>query len=224
MHTNMDPNVRRRGSGAGLRGLAYLFGILSIILMIIWLLHFRGSIEYDSQNPARVFNVHPLLMFVGFIVFSAQAMMAYRTVPAEMRVKKIIHMILHIIAIVMGIIGLCAVFRYHNMINLGDMYSLHSWIGLTTFILYCLQWLVGFLVFMVGRSSVTKERMIGWHMVAGRALLFMSICAALTGLMEKAQFLGLKYQHEARLVNFLGLSILLFGVFVDLSIVYGRYI
>uniref|UniRef100_A0A803Q3H1 Cytochrome b561 domain-containing protein n=2 Tax=Cannabis sativa TaxID=3483 RepID=A0A803Q3H1_CANSA len=151
-------------------------------------------------------------------------MMAYRTVPAEMRVKKIIHMLLHIIAIVMGIIGLCAVFRYHNMINLGDMYSLHSWIGLTTFILYCLQWLVGFLVFMVGRSSVTKERMIGWHMVAGRALLFMSICAALTGLMEKAQFLGLKYQHEARLVNFLGLSILLFGVFVDLSIVYGRYI
>ncbi|KAF4348206.1 hypothetical protein G4B88_009082 [Cannabis sativa] len=204
MHTNMDPNVRRRGSGAGLRGLAYLFGVLSIILMIIWLLHFRGSIEYDSQNPAP--------------------MMAYRTVPAEMRVKKIIHMLLHIIAIVMGIIGLCAVFRYHNMINLGDMYSLHSWIGLTTFILYCLQWLVGFLVFMVGRSSVTKERMIGWHMVAGRALLFMSICAALTGLMEKAQFLGLKYQHEARLVNFLGLSILLFGVFVDLSIVYGRYI
>lgn len=79
-------------------------------------------------------------------------------------------------------------------------------------------------MFMVGRSSDTRDRMIGWHMAAGRALLFMSICAALTGLMEKAHFLGLRHQTEARLVNFTGLSILLYGVFVDLSIVLGRYI
>ncbi|XP_062109819.1 probable transmembrane ascorbate ferrireductase 3 [Humulus lupulus] len=220
----MDPNApRRRGSGGMTTLFAQLFGVLSLILLLIWLLHFRGSIEYDSPNPARVFNVHPLLMF-GFIFLSGQAMMAFKSVPAQKPVKKFIHMLFHIIAIVMGIVGLCAVFRYHNMINVGDMYSLHSWIGLTTFCVYCLQWLVGFFVFMVGRSTATKDRMIGWHVIVGRSLLFMSICTALTGLMEKAQFLGLKYQHESRLVNFLGLTILLFGVFVDLSVVYGRYV
>ena len=77
---------------------------------------------------------------------------------------------------------------------------------------------------MGNASTFTRERMMGWHMAAGRALLFMSVCAALTGLMEKAHFLGLRHQTEARLVNFTGLSILLFGVFVDLSIVLGRYV
>ncbi|PON60829.1 Cytochrome b561 and DOMON domain-containing protein [Parasponia andersonii] len=215
---------RYRRPASGLTGVAHLFGILSIILLLVWLIHYRGSIEYDSENPARVFNAHPFLMFVGFIFLSGEAMMAFKTVPAERNVRKFMHMILHVIAIILGIVGICAVFKYHDMQNIEDMYSLHSWIGMGTFCLYCLQWLVGFLVFMVGDSSVTKDRMIGWHMAGGRALLFMSICAALTGLMEKAHFLGLRTQTEARLVNFTALSILLFGVFVDLSVVLGRYI
>ena len=59
-------------------------------------------------------------------------------------------------------------------------------------------------------------------MAGGRALLFMSICAALTGLMEKAHFIGLKHQTEARVLNFTALAILLFGVFVDMTVVLGR--
>lgn len=65
--------------------------------------------------------------------------MAYKTVPGERIVKKYIHMLLHITALVLGVIGICAVFKYHDMINVPDMYSLHSWIGLGTFCLYCLQ-------------------------------------------------------------------------------------
>jgi cytochrome b-561 len=37
--------------------LANLFGIIAIILMLVWLLHYQGGIEYDSSNPLRVFNV-----------------------------------------------------------------------------------------------------------------------------------------------------------------------
>ncbi|EXC05044.1 putative transmembrane ascorbate ferrireductase 3 [Morus notabilis] len=207
----------------GLTGFAHLFGILAIILMLVWLLHYRGNIDYDSENPDYVFNVHPVLMFVGYIFLSGQAMMAYKTVPAARGTRKFIHMLLHVIALIMGIVGICAVFKYHNMKNIEDMYSLHSWIGLGTFCLYVLQWLLGFVVFMLnGASADAKFSMLGWHMAGGRALLFMSICAALTGLMEKAHFLGLRHQTEARLVNFTGLSILLFGVFVDFTVVLGR--
>ena len=73
-----------------------------------------------------------------------------------------------------------------------------------------------------GATQATREKMIGWHMAGGRALLFMSICAALTGLMEKAHFIGLKHQTEARVLNFTALAILLFGVFVDMTVVLGR--
>lgn len=37
--------------------LAHLFGIIALILMLVWLLHYREGIEYDSGNPLRVFNV-----------------------------------------------------------------------------------------------------------------------------------------------------------------------
>lgn len=70
----------------------------------------------------------------------------------------------------------------------------------------------------------TRASAVPWHISGGRALLFMSICAALTGLMEKVTLMGLKYHHEARLINFLGLAILLFGVSVDLSVSIARYV
>ena len=88
------------------------------------------------------------------------------------------------------------------------------------------QWLVGFVLFMFPKGSQRiRARALPWHICVGRALLYMAICAALTGLMERATFLGDKYYgNEARTINFTGLSILLFGIFVDLSLVFARYV
>jgi cytochrome b-561 len=65
--------------------------------------------------------------------------MSYHTVPGTHETQKTIHMTLHFIAIVLGIVGICAVFKFHDMVNLVDVYSLHSWIGLGTFCLFGLQ-------------------------------------------------------------------------------------
>ncbi|KAI4313657.1 hypothetical protein L6164_026616 [Bauhinia variegata] len=205
---------------------AHLFGLLAIILLLIWLLNYRGGIDYDSDNGFLVFNVHPLMMFLGFIFLAGEAMMAYHTVPGERKTQKSVHMILHLIAIILGIVGLCAVFKFHDMGNIADVYSLHSWIGIGTFCLFCLQWLFGFFTFFASNSMDSTRRMIApWHISGGRALLYMAICTALTGLIEKYQFLGLRaYQGESYLVNFLGLSILLFGIFVDLSVGLAHYV
>lgn len=67
------------------------------------------------------------------------AMMAYKTVPTTRRGQKFVHMILHLIAICLGIVGICAVFKFHDMVNAEDVYSLHSWIGIGTFCLFGLQ-------------------------------------------------------------------------------------
>ena len=67
------------------------------------------------------------------------AMMAYRSVAATHNVQKFFHMFLHLLAICLGIIGICAVFKFHDMIKAEDVYSLHSWIGIATITLYCLQ-------------------------------------------------------------------------------------
>ena len=62
-----------------------------------------------------------------------------------------------------------------------------------------------------------------WHVNGGRALLFMAIATALTGLSEKATLMRLQHQNEGRLINFLALCILLFGISVDFSVSLARY-
>jgi cytochrome b-561 len=66
-------------------------------------------------------------------------MMAYKTVMAEHKVQKYFHAFFHLVALCSGIFGISAVFKYHDREGIEDMYSLHSWIGLTTIILYGLQ-------------------------------------------------------------------------------------
>lgn len=52
---------------------------------------------------------------------------------------KVVHAGLHMSAFVFAVIALVAVFDFHNAANIPNMYSLHSWLGLTAVILYCLQ-------------------------------------------------------------------------------------
>ncbi|KAJ9708615.1 hypothetical protein PVL29_000580 [Vitis rotundifolia] len=152
--------------------------------------------------------------------------MAYKTIAAERTVQKFIHMLLHLIAICMAIIGIHAVLKFHNKESIEDFYSLHSWVGIATFSIFILQWLFGFVLFMFPKASPgTRARALPWHICAGRALLYMAISSALTGLMEKATFLGGSYHgNQALTINFLGLSILLFGILVDFSLVFARYV
>lgn len=66
--------------------------------------------------------------------------MAYKTVAAEeKRVQKLIHMMLNLTALCLGAVGIRAVFKFHGMLQLPNMYSLHSWIGLTTICAFGLQ-------------------------------------------------------------------------------------
>ncbi|KAL9324864.1 hypothetical protein ACSQ67_005509 [Phaseolus vulgaris] len=204
--------------------LAHLFGIIAFVLLLIWLLHYREGIEYGSNNALRVFNVHPFLMYSGFIFPAGEAMLAFRSIPSERKTRKIVHMALHLVALVLGIIGLSAVFKFHDMRHYPNLFSLHSWIGIATFCLFGLQWVFGLVVFMLQAASVsTREKVLPWHKVCGRALLFMAVCAAETGLMEKSSFLSslgmLKpHQRQSNLINFTGLAILFFGVFVNFSV------
>ncbi|XP_023893243.1 probable transmembrane ascorbate ferrireductase 3 [Quercus suber] len=221
----MDRRSEYYSAASRLTYVAHFFGLTALILILIWLLHYRGGLNYESNNPDLVFNVHPFLMFFSLIFLGGEAMMAYKTVRATHGVRKSVHMLVHLLAIVLAIVGISAAFKYHDMIYKEDVYSLHSWIGITTICMFCLQWVFGFFTFMFPRASVpTRNKFLPWHLCGGRALLYMAICAALTGLLEKSTFLQLSpHQHESRLLNFTGLAILFFGIFVDLSVALGYY-
>lgn len=65
--------------------------------------------------------------------------MSYRGLPWSKEVKKLIHLILHAIAVVLGAVGIYAAFKFHNESGIANLYSLHSWLGLGTICLYGLQ-------------------------------------------------------------------------------------
>jgi len=69
----------------------------------------------------------------------ATAMMIYKSVPKKRRSVKVVHLLLHLVALVAGVLGITAVFKSKKEAHLPDMYTLHSWLGISTICLFGLQ-------------------------------------------------------------------------------------
>uniref|UniRef100_A0A7N0TGF8 Cytochrome b561 domain-containing protein n=1 Tax=Kalanchoe fedtschenkoi TaxID=63787 RepID=A0A7N0TGF8_KALFE len=149
--------------------------------------------------------------------------MVYKGVPATRQTQKVVHLTLLFVALVSGILGIFAVFKYHNELGNPHMVTLHSWIGISTICLFGLQWLFAFFVFFSpGAQMSTRANLAPWHLFLGAVIFLMIIITAETGLVQKFIFLGLGRSQEALIVNFTGLLILLFAVSVGFSILLPR--
>jgi len=118
--------------------------ILSFILILSWF----GQDGYSwSHGSNLVFSWHPTLMIISFLILYPNAVLIYLYIPGNKKLSKPIHVLLHCFALLFGIIALVAVFRFHNEATpaIPNMYSLHSWIGLSAFLLYSVQFMVGFI-------------------------------------------------------------------------------
>ncbi|KAM7463377.1 hypothetical protein LguiA_031498 [Lonicera macranthoides] len=173
---------------------AHLLVIAIATLVLVWLLHFREGFAFSSDVKQKIFNLHPLLMVLGFILITGE-----------------------------GILGIYAVFKFHNELFIPNMYTLHSWLGMSTICLFGIQWLLAFFSFFFpGTESSTRARFAPWHIFFGVVIFFMAILSAETGLVEKFIFLQLQRSQEALIVNFTGLLILLFAIAVSLSVILLR--
>jgi len=78
--------------------------------------------------------------------FVFKAAVSYRVFRSSPKFTiKLVHAGLHILAFLFAVIGLFAVFGFHNHQNIPNFYSLHGWIGFVTVIAFGSQ--VGFLFF-----------------------------------------------------------------------------
>ncbi|KAK9756364.1 hypothetical protein RND81_01G091600 [Saponaria officinalis] len=186
-------------------------------LVLVWLLHFREGLAFKSHVKAKIFNIHPLLTIVGFILFSGEAIMAYKTVHGARKIEKQLHFTLHLVALLTGILGIYAVFKFHQELGIPHVYSLHSWVGLITISLYALQWTCSMFIFAYPHTkSSTREKVAPWHIFGGIIIFVRGICTALMGMVEKFIFMKLQREQEALIINFTGLMIILFGITVSL--------
>lgn len=194
-----------------------LLGLTVVAVTGAWLGLYRGGIAWESSLQ---FNVHPLCMVMGMIFLQGDALLVYRVFRKEAkRTTKILHGLLHIFAFIIALVGLVAVFDYHKKKGYADLYSLHSWCGISVFVLYFMQWLVGFSFFLFpGASFSLRSRYRPQHTFFGATIFLLSVGTALLGLKEALLFkLGSKYstfEPEGVLANVLGLLLICFGVVV----------
>ncbi|KAJ4922712.1 hypothetical protein JOQ06_003990 [Pogonophryne albipinna] len=201
---------------AGLVGGAQVLGLASVVLTAVWMGHYRGGFSWDGSSFQ--FNVHPLCMVLGLVFLQGDAILVYRVFRNEAkRNVKILHGIIHLLALVVSIVGIVAVFDFHRAAKIPDMYSLHSWCGMLTIILFCVQWVMGLMFFLFPvASSWLRASYLPVHVFCGLVLVVMSIGTSLLGITEKLLFSIMPtystFPAEGVLANVLGLVLVLFGV------------
>lgn len=88
-------------------------------------------------------NQHPHFQWkAGACNYLLAAIVVYRlpwTWGSSKLTMKFIHAGLNLLAFALVVISMVAVFDFHNSAKIPNMYSLHSWLGLTAVLLYCLQ-------------------------------------------------------------------------------------
>ncbi|KAJ8680359.1 hypothetical protein QAD02_016146 [Eretmocerus hayati] len=228
--TDMDRRgeTNERESLEGFSPLLYLteaVGILLIVLVGVWTFEFRGGLAWSS-NPALQFNWHPLLMTIGFVFLFANGILIYRSQrTVRKRRLKLIHAGTMIFALLLSLVGSVAVFEFHNALNIPNLYSLHSWVGLTSVILYLCQWLAGFVSFLYPMiQQPLRAAYLPIHVYFGAAAFVGSVASCLLGLTEKAIFsltnptaanpTSVPYSKlppEGILINVIGLVFVVFG-------------
>lgn len=87
-------------------------------------------------------------MTFGFVLCYMEGSLAYRAFPCEgttcgAPTRKWIHGTLQAVATACGIAGTVCIFKFHNATDGLTLYSLHSWIGLITVVLFSFQFVMG---------------------------------------------------------------------------------
>merc|ERR1712243_197341 len=89
------------------------------------------------------------MMVIGLVFLYGEATLLYRVLKNTNKLAvKIIHAAFHVLAFVCAVIGLVAVFNFHNVQGYPNLYSIHSWCGLTTVVMFGLQLCLGFTGFL----------------------------------------------------------------------------
>lgn len=196
-------------------------GVVSIIFVLRWVLHFKEGLAWDGGLAE--FNWHPVLIVIGFIFLQGTAIIVYRlpwTWQCSKLIMKFIHAGLNLLAFILAVISLVAVFDFHNAAKIPNMYSLHSWLGLIAVILYCLQLVLGVGMYLIPITPMSwRAAFMPLHVYSGLLIFTGVIAVALMGITEKLIF-GLsnpKYKDsppEAIFVNVLGLLLVVFGALI----------
>lgn len=203
-------------------------GVIAVVMMFVWTINYKGGFGWGEADPGHAFNWHPLLMTIGMVYLYGNGALIYRVFPpvssSMKKMLKLCHAATMIVVFVLMVIALKAAFDSHdfkkdkegNPAPIPNMYTLHSWVGLTAAILFGAQWLSGLLVFLFPIAGAKiRANLLPFHQYYGSAIFGLVIMASLMGILEKSIWSIGDYNTksgEGILVNVMGMMILFFAM------------
>lgn len=194
-------------SGDSQSGSRFLLGVLftlaEILLFTVVLLWLYWSYQHDDglawqTERKQQFNTHAALMLVGFVFLNGQAILIYRSFQCCSKIyTKILHTILFVLAT--SAISLGLILGYTAQENVGPnnkpimhFYSLHAWTGLATVGLFSLQFVFGFISFLIllccdQATSKYRAALLPIHRTFGLIIFSLAIATCLMGLLQTAR-------------------------------------
>ncbi|KAH8876106.1 Cytochrome b561 [Schistosoma japonicum] len=170
-----------------------IFGLLAVVLTAVWLGKFWGGFSWTNANT--VFNYHPLFSVLGLVFLYGDF--------------KILHAVLHILAFLFGVLGIKAAFDMHNALSIPNLYSLHSWLGITAIV-----WVGGLIGFLVPQTpQIARSKLLPIHVTFGSFLYLLMIGVCISGITEK-NFFSKNYSvlNARELIgNLIGVVLVIFG-------------
>jgi len=199
-------------------------GLILIYLVYYWIVNFRGGFSFTEAKI--IFNWHPLLMTIAFIYLLANSILHYRSFRNNNKqILKNQHAIIHGLILILILLAGCAALISHVYASppIPNFYSLHSWVGILTIVLFLYQFLSGLIFFLYpGISTQYKEVMAPYHVFFGIFIFMLAVTTSVLGFAEKLIFaLDTQYKlfpAEALFGNFIGvLTIIYSGLVVYMA-------
>jgi len=193
---------------------------IAVTLMFIYVLYWPNPVDPKNEAAGSYkFNWHPIMMVTAFCFFMGEALIAYRLLPFEHATQKSIHFILHTLALIAASIGLAWIIQFHNVSHIAHFYNIHSIVGLSAYVIFCVQYLMGTFTMMFPKlPEGQRAALLPLHKYFGIVLFFLTWLAMLTGLMdrERIQFKlpSDNFTPTYRMANAAGALIVLSGAVI----------
>jgi cytochrome b-561 len=211
-----------------------IVGVFVVVLTISWVVVFM-ELVWDLEN-IKLYNWHSIFMVIGMvflngncklILFTAlklnkfsffKAILVFRAFKSVSKMRiKVIHAISHVTSIVLITLGLAVEFISHYQHGEKDFYSLHSWLGMFTIIIFVGQFVFGFISYFFSLfSKKVKEFYLKIHVFFGIFCFISAIATCIIGFNQTARFKKSysQYSIEGVLINFIGLLMVVYGCLV----------
>lgn len=156
---------------AGTAWLARAAYLGAFSLVVAWVAGHLGGValrpentsEEGANDTSKLFNWHPILMTLAFVVFMSEAVMAYRAPLSEhisRPKRKLTHVCLHTLAALAAVLGVTAVWKSHSLklpSAMANLYSPHSYMGLTALALGMAQYVLGMSAYLYPKWSLADR-------------------------------------------------------------------